>query len=227
VRQAPAGRSGKEGRPALQGAREAGRDASRQQPGVPEPTLGRTSVLPAQCALSRQPQARQGPLLPGSGTLWGLLRRTDPPGLEEGIAGYVFCVVNPAWGERKVAAGVSRISQLSWLIWLGGCVWRGGKYRCLCPLLVQEFLFVFLGKSSLEPPTGSHLERMQPAVQPGDVSAGVFGKQRGLGREADPRRLKTSPCRRLPLPSRPGRTGRYWSLRSRVRVVREPWRGAS
>lgn len=33
---------------------------------------------------------------------------------------------------------------------------------------------------------------MQPAVQPGDVSAGVFGKQRGLGREADPRRLKTS-----------------------------------
>lgn len=33
---------------------------------------------------------------------------------------------------------------------------------------------------------------MQPAVQSGDVSAEVFGKQRGLGREADPRCLKTS-----------------------------------
>lgn len=62
-----------------------------------------------------------------------------------------------------------------------------GGYRCLCLQPAQEFLFVFLGKSSLEPQTGSHLERMQPAVQPGDVSAGAFGKQRGLVREGSRR----------------------------------------
>lgn len=81
-------------------------------------------------------------------------------------------------GARNRAGGAPSRSSCRAL----GLNWLGGGYRCLCPQLVQELLFVFLGKSSLEPRNGSHLERMQPAVQPGDVSVGAFGKQRGLGR---------------------------------------------
>lgn len=84
------------------------------------------------------------------------------------------------WGWRGTGMEAPLGAQVA-----GSCglIWLGGGYRCLCPQLVQEFLFVFLGKSSLEPRIGSHLERMQPAVQPGDVSVRVFGKQRGLERE--------------------------------------------
>ena len=59
---------------------------------------------------------------------------------------------------------------------------------------------------------------MQPAVQPGDVSAGAFGKQRGLGREGGggSTTLKDLSGPRLPsyAPGAAAAAGCSWSARS-------------
>lgn len=116
-----------------------------------------------------------------------------------------FRTVGRAWGAWNAAAGASWGSGRRARALVTNLARRGWGTGVLCPPLVQEFLFVFLGKSSLEPRTGSHLERMQPAVQSGDVSAGVFGKQRELGGSegGGPATLKDLSRPRTTLPSSP------------------------